>query len=126
MIATPSTPCASTPGATFSVPITLNIYNVGAGNAVGSFIASDTQSFNIPFRPSANASCRSGEWYDNTATALIYGVTADNLCHNGLANNITFNGSAFSTPNITLPGSVIYGIAYSTGSNPNGGNGPAA
>jgi hypothetical protein len=109
-----SPPCTSTPGSSYSVPITLYIYNVGAGNTVGSFIASDTQSFNIPFRPSANASCPSGEWYDNTATALAYGVTADNKCHSGLATNITFDGSAFSTPNITLPGSVIYGIAFNT------------
>ena len=46
--------CASTPGDTFQEPITLNIYNVGAGNSVGSLITSETQTFDVPYRPSAN------------------------------------------------------------------------
>jgi hypothetical protein len=124
MIATPSTLCASTPGDTFPATITFNIFKVGANNALGSLIATDTPApFNIPFRPSANpANCTGGAWYNNAATAAAYGVTADNACHNGLANNITFD---FSSQGIVLPSKVIYGIAYSTGSNPNGGNGAA-
>src|SRR6185503_2306480 len=45
--------CVTTSGATFSHPITLNIYNVGPSNTVGSLIGSVTQNFNIPYRPSA-------------------------------------------------------------------------
>ena len=52
-------PCATTPGATFSVPITLNIFGVGPATSngpstVGSLLATDTQTFNIPYRPSAD------------------------------------------------------------------------
>ena len=97
-----SPPCTTTPGSTYPVPITLYIYNVGAGNTLGSSIADDTQTFNIPFRPSADPSACPSEttaWYDAAA----------GKCYNGLDTNITFNGSLFSTPNITLPGSIIYG-----------------
>ena len=122
--------CASTPGTTYGVPITFNIFKVGANNALGSLIATDTQTFQIPFRPSANTTnCpltanddNNGEWYNNAATATTYGVTADSAFHNGLASNITFD---FSSQGIVLPSKVIYGIAYSTGSNPNGQNGAA-
>jgi hypothetical protein len=102
--------CVTTPGATFSEPITLNVYNVGANNAVGSLLATDTQTFAIPFRPSSSdpsdptnsaAGCTGGQWYDST----------DNSCYSGLANNITFNLAA---QNVVLPNNVIYGIAYNT------------
>jgi hypothetical protein len=96
------TSCVTTPGSTFSTPITLNIYNVGAGNAVGSLITTVTQTFNIPFRPSANATqcpTRTDAWYS----------AADNRCYSGLANNISFNLGG-----ITLPDSVIYGVALNT------------
>ncbi len=99
--------CVTTPGSTFSTPITLNLYNLGANGAVGSQIGSDTQTFAIPFRPSAdNTNCTKakgtlGEWYD----------AADASCHNGLAVNITFDLSA---KHLTLPSSLIYGIQYNT------------
>jgi hypothetical protein len=99
--------CATTPGSTFSTPITLNIYSPGANGAVGALIATDTQSFAIPYRPSAdNTHCTSaagtlGEWYDATEAA----------CHNGLAVNITFD---FSSQHPALPSSLIYGIQYNT------------
>src|SRR5260370_545737 len=53
--------CLTTLGATFSVPITLNVYAVGAGNAPGSKLITSTQTFNIPFRPSASPSCTGGD-----------------------------------------------------------------
>jgi len=50
------TPCTTTPGQTYAVPITFNIYNPGATpGTVGSLITTETQSFNIPYRPSANS-----------------------------------------------------------------------
>lgn len=109
--------CVSAPGATFSEPVTLNLYNVGAGGtAVGTKIASFTNTFNIPYRPSADASyttdCAAdaatysepiadfdGHWYD----------AATGHCYNGLANNITFNLGHTQVPN-----KIIYGIAYNT------------
>jgi len=105
--------CTTTPGSTFSEPITLNIYNVGDNNTVGSLISTVTQTFNIPYRPSADPTdCPSAPstWYDAT----------DGQCYNGLATNVTFNLS-----NVTVPDSVIYGVAFNTsdyGTNPYGDN----
>jgi hypothetical protein len=102
--------CVTTPGATFSEPVTLNIYSVGANNAVGGLLATDTQTFAIPYRPSASdpsvysaegCSATNGKWYN----------ASDNTCNNGLATNITFNLAA---QNVVLPSKVIYGIAYNT------------
>ena len=102
--------CVTTPGATFNEPITLNIYGVGANNAVGGLLATDTQTFAIPYRPSASdpsvysaegCTATSGKWYN----------ASDNTCNNGLATNITFNLSA---QGVVLPNNVIYGIAYNT------------
>jgi hypothetical protein len=94
-----SNDCVTTPGATFSHPITLNIYNVGAGNEPGSLIGTMTQTFAIPYRPSASASCTGGRWSDGTS------------CFNGYAVNITFDLRSLA---ITLPNQVIFGIAYNT------------
>ncbi len=115
------TTCVTTPGATFPLSMTLTIYSVGADNSVGSIIASDTQTMNIPYRPSSNNSeclgpnldnpnagpgAANGEWYNGST------------CSIDLNSNITFNGVDFTVPNITLPGSVIYGISYDATSGP--------
>ncbi len=105
--------CGTTPGATFSVPITLNIYN--AGNPVpGSQIATVTQTITVPYRPSAdNVNCTgvdAGKWFD----------ASSGQCFNGLAANVTFD---FSSLNVVLPNSVVYGLVYNTthyGPNPIG------
>lgn len=115
--------CSTNPGATFSEPVTLNLYDVGSdGTSVGTKFSSVTQTFNIPYRPSADANyatdCAAdaaaadepvsdfaGTWYDAT----------DGHCYNGLDNNITFN-----LANVTVPNTLIYGIAFSTS-----GYGPA-
>lgn len=95
-----SSNCATTPGATFSHPITLNIYNVVAGNQVGTLIGSVTQTFAIPYRPSVDlVNCTDGRWYESSS----------GTCFNGKASNITFNLSGLNVPN-----QVIFGIAYNT------------
>lgn len=100
--------CLTTPGATFSVPITLTVYNVATGNTPGTPIGSVTQSFDIPYRPSADpVNCTgddAGKWFDGTT------------CYNGFATNITFDLTA---ANITVPNEVIYGIAYNTSTSGN-------
>ena len=48
--------CVTTFGDTYSLPITLTLYDV-SGTTLGSQIATDTQTFNIPYRPSTSASC---------------------------------------------------------------------
>ena len=94
--------CVTTPGATFSHPITLNIYNVGPANSVGSLIASVTQTFAIPYRPSSdNTNCTGGRWYQ----------ASTNTCFNGLATTVTFNLVGMG---IVVPNNVVYGIAYNT------------
>ena len=103
------TTCVTTAGANFPVPITFTIYNAGPGNTLGSPITSATQTFDIPFRPSAdNAICGdTGQWFDS----------ANETCYNGFASNITFDASNFMPVNQTLPGTVIYGISYNTQTN---------
>jgi hypothetical protein len=97
--------CQTTPGATFPHPITLNIYQVGTGNQVGTLIRSVTQLFAIPYRPSADpvncTGANAGKWYH----------APSNTCFNGYATNITFNLAGL---NLVLPDEVIYGIAYNT------------
>lgn len=93
--------CVTTPGATFTHPITLNVYTVNADNSPGSVVATVTQTFTMPYRPSAdNANCvgdQAGEWFDGTS------------CFNGLAFPISFDLTG-----VTLPDKVIVGVAYNT------------
>lgn len=93
--------CYTPAGATFNEPITLNIYNPpAAGSYVpGSLIATVTQTFAIPYRPSVSANCLGGKWYDSSLKT----------CFNGFATNITFNMGG-----VTVPDTVVYGIAYNT------------
>ena len=93
--------CVTTPGATYTAPITFNVYAVGTNNSVGALLATKTQTFTIPFRPSPDTvHCtgnKAGEWYDGTS------------CFNGKAVNITFTFAGE-----TLPNNAIFGIAFNT------------
>ena len=53
--------CKTSPGASFTWPITLNVYEVGAGNEPGPRIASVTEEPTIPYRPSPNPKCKPAE-----------------------------------------------------------------
>lgn len=104
--------CSTPAGATFSLPITLKIYNANTNGTAGSVIASATQTFAIPYRPSASPKCGDGRWYSS----------GTKTCFNGLADNVTFNFSG-----VTLPSTVVYGITYNTshyGYNPVGDTQP--
>ena len=93
-------PCVTTPGATYQAPITFNVYKVGPSNTVGALLASVTQTFTIPYRPSADATqdpLTPHEWYDGTS------------CFNGKAWDVTFTFSGQMLDN-----DVIFGIAYNT------------
>ncbi len=89
----------------FKWPLTLNVYNVGAGNTVGSKIASVTKTFGLPYRPSVSAKCASapyedpGAWYDE----------AENTCYHGYAFTVKFK-----LPGVTLPSQAIVSLAYNT------------
>ncbi len=91
--------CSTPLGATFSQPITLNIYD--PSDTVNP-IATSTQTFAVPYRPSASPKCTgddAGKWYQSSSKT----------CFNGLADNVTFSFSG-----VTLPDTVVYGIVYNT------------
>jgi hypothetical protein len=98
--------CGTLTNAKFSVPITFNIYAPPAlgSNAPGAVLATRTQTFSIPYRPSANfAHCtggKAGEWWDAALAS----------CFNGKADDVTFNfaGTVLHTTDI------VFGISYNT------------
>lgn len=116
-----TSPCVTTPGATFTEPITLNIYNVGAASqygpsTTGSLITSVTQTFTIPYRPSADTNyttdCAATATADDVPVSDFAGTWFDaalDRCFNGYLTPVTFNFG-----HVVLPNSVIYGIAYNT------------
>jgi hypothetical protein len=110
-LATSYTPNGTTITATgFYVPLTLSLYNVGAGNTVGSLIGMDLINAFIPWRPAPSGSCGTGY------------LGGDGLCYNGSMSTATFNLSG-----ITVPNQVIYGLSFNTtdyGANPTGVPGP--
>lgn len=104
--------CETTPGATFEHPITLTLYTVAEDGSVGAPIASRTQTFAIPYRPSANVTCSDPkQWKDTNGN-----------CFNGYNYVVVFDLSG-----IVVPDSVIFGVAYNTntyGKEPEGATGP--
>jgi hypothetical protein len=97
--------CLTTPGATFSHDITLNLYSAAApgGAPSGPPLLTQTRTFNIAYRPSANALCTGGDagkWRSSGGT-----------CYSGFATTISFELSA--TP-ITLPDNLAWTVAYNT------------
>jgi hypothetical protein len=94
----------------YYVPLTLNLYNVGASASVGSLIASDTVDAFIPWRPAASPGCGSG--YRGS----------DGACYNGSLSTVTFKLAG-----VSVPGQIIYGLAFNTtnyGASPTGVAGP--
>ena len=95
--------CSTPEDATFSEPITLNIYNPSTdGVNPGAKITSVTKTFEIAYRPSASSECtgtNAGKWYDDSSKK----------CFNGLAQNITFK-----LDKVKVSGSAIFGITYNT------------
>jgi hypothetical protein len=89
--------CVTPAGAKYSLPITLNIYDGGQ------LLATKTQTFDVSYRPSANAAkCPHAptKWYSTT----------EKQCFNGLAQDVTFTFDGTTT----LPNTVQYGITYRT------------
>ena len=102
--------CLTTPHATYTLPVTLNIYSVVIGVSLdgvpavapGSLLATVTQNFAIPYRPSANTvNCTNGQWYN----------PKNKSCWNGFAVPITFD---LSSLHVTLPSQVAIGVQYNT------------
>ncbi len=98
--------CVTTPGATFTHPITANIYAVDNSGPVpqpGALLATVTQTQTIPYRPSASPACTgadAGKWL-NPAT---------NQCVNSISALLTFTFPAGTA----LPSQVIWTVAFNT------------
>ena len=96
----------------FDIPLTLNIYNVGAGDTVGSSIDTTTIKAFIPWRPAPGGGPCTGTTYEGS----------DGKCYNGSLSTVTFDLTG-----VTVPGQVIYGLAFDTthyGASPTGVPGP--
>ena len=105
--------CVTTPGATFNQPITFTIYSQGTtAGSVGSVIATKTQTFAIPYRPSASptacdaASASIFAGYSNDGTQWFDSATGS--CYYGITYAATFNFGDISLGST----SVVYGISY--------------
>jgi hypothetical protein len=101
-----ATQCVTTPGATFSVPITTNIYAVDptASTKVGALLGTRTQTFNIPYRPSsAPGRCPSNVDY--------FFDTVSGTCANGLGVRVDLT---FPTGSVALPSPAIFTITFNT------------
>lgn len=125
-VSTGPTACTTTPGSTFNVPITLRVYAVcpgascaGGGPAnshVGALLATQTKTFAIPYRPSADpARCPSnGTFYSDVVTAGESPITNPHCTH-GLPTVIVFDAivpQAGAPKN--LPSQTIFTVAYNT------------
>lgn len=98
--------CATTPGATFNEAITLNVYAPGpatAGSPPAALLLTETQTFAVPYRPSADAvhctGTNAGKWYS----------AANATCYNGFATPVTFHLSGHLASN-----TVVVSVAYNT------------
>jgi hypothetical protein len=97
--------CVTSPEATFSQPITVNVYPVAA-LIPGPLLATITKTFDIPYRPSSTPSLCGGDpnrWYNRK----------DKTCYHGIASMIVVN---FSGSQVPLPsnGEVVVTVAYNT------------
>ncbi|TVT30043.1 hypothetical protein FNH05_29640 [Amycolatopsis rhizosphaerae] len=100
--------CVTTPGATFTHPITANVYavdNTGPTPRPGALLATTTQTFTISYRPSADpANCAgpdAGMWFNPAVGA----------CESKIRQLLTFTFPGTATP---LPSQVIWTVAFNT------------
>jgi hypothetical protein len=116
-----SSNCITPSGATFSQPLTINIYSVNdtvSLPAVGSLLGTITQTFDLPYRPSSD----SAHCPDDYAGSSRWYNSKDKTCYHGLAVPATVN---YSNQHIPIPtnGKIVVTVAYNTthyGPNPIG------
>ncbi len=104
--------CHTTPGASFSWPLTLEIYRAGPRDSRGTLLARTTKRFQIPYRPSAGAACHDEGWTQGFGPRCEFA---------------TLHEVSFSFPTLTLPSRVILGLGFETqdyGAEPSGKPGP--
>ena len=101
----------------FSLPMTLNIYGVGADDSVGALINSLTFDAFVPWRPEADPG--------NCGAGSTQFLGSDGACHDASLSTVTFN---FDISSALVPGQIIYGLVFNTssyGPNPTGTTTPA-
>jgi len=104
--------CRTSPGASFSWPLTLELYGAGPEGTRDPLLARVTHRFRIPYRPSSRAGCPDEGWTQG------FGAR----CEFALMHLVSF-----SFPKLTLPSRVILGLAFETqdyGTEPVGKPGP--
>lgn len=110
-------PCLTNAGDTFTHPITANIYAASSNGVPGALLESVTQTFTIPYRPSADpTNCPGGsgsgidagsQWFNAVSGKCQYSVST--------VLRFTFSGT------VSLPSDVIWTVAFNTsdyGANP--------
>jgi len=101
--------CVTATGATFSQSVTLNVYAESLQGGVptpGIKLASITQTFNIPYRPSSDPAKCHGDtqtWFNKK----------DGNCYHGFATPISVNFSGMHIP-IPASNTLIVTVAYNT------------
>ena len=105
-------PGVGTP-AGYNVDLTLNLYNVGAGNAVGALLSTVSTTASIDWRPEPDTTgaCFGGDWLD-----------ASGNCWSGSLSQVTFNLGG-----LVAPKTLLWGLAFNTehaGYTPTGSAGP--
>ena len=95
--------CQTTAGSKFSTPVTLNLYAAGPNGSVGALVDTVTNTYQIPYRPSASAQCTGANAGDYRGT--------DGKCHANVADEITFDLGGRHT---ALPDTVIVSVALNT------------
>jgi hypothetical protein len=90
--------CASAAGATFTAPITINLYT-----AAGVLLGSKTQVVTMPYRPAVDPTC--------PIPANFQYRAADGNCYTGVAFKATVDLRSLK---LAVPDSFVYDVAYNT------------
>lgn len=113
--------CETTPGSTFTHPVTMNLYevnNTGSTPVAGTLIASVTNDVVVPYRPTP-----SPDECTQTAGSKPWWDAERETCQNGFAFDVSFD---FSGEGALVGNDVIVSVAFDTqsyGANPTGVNG---
>jgi hypothetical protein len=104
--------CRTSPAASFSWPLTLELYRAGPRDSRGPLLAHVTRRFQIPYRPSASGACPDEGWTQGFGARCEFAQ---------------LHFVSFTFPGLTLPSRVILGLAFETadyGTEPVGKPGP--
>jgi hypothetical protein len=109
--------CSTPTGSTFSQPITLNIYgpSTDSGLTHGALIASSTQTFAIPYRPSASTKCTDGS--DQVVYGIVYNTRDFGPNPTGVSGPSDSLHIALSSDGDVSAGSSVSGTVWQNSAN---------